>query len=159
MAMKKTLPVFEGKDWRSWSTQAKAQLMMKRFWGTVSKRPTSKQASQAEWQENNDQAIGYILCMVHPAYHFALADASTAAGMWSRLQESYGQADRGSYCRWNVEVVVCIKKRDRETERERERESRAGVDTEDQGRFTTIPPLYGKHVPCVSRIKLKETGS
>jgi hypothetical protein len=35
--------------------------------------------------------------MVHPAYHFALADASTASGMWSRLQESYGQADRGSY--------------------------------------------------------------
>jgi hypothetical protein len=90
------LPVFEGKDWRSSSVHAKALLMTKGVWGTV-KPPTSEQASSDTWSENNDRAMGYLLQMVHPAYHFAIVDSSSAAGMWIRLQEKYGQADRGSY--------------------------------------------------------------
>lgn len=91
------LPVFEGKDWRSWSVQAKALLMTKRLWGTVKQRPTPEQAATETWSENNDQAMGYLLQMVHPAYHFVIVDSSSAAGMWIRLQENYGQADRGTY--------------------------------------------------------------
>lgn len=94
---KVALPVFEGKDWRSWSVQAKALLMTKRLWGTVKQRPTPEQAASEAWSENNDQAMGYLLQMVHPAYHFVIVDASSAAGMWMRLQENYGQADRGTY--------------------------------------------------------------
>ena len=99
------MPIFEGKDWRSWSVQAKALLMTKRLWSTVSKRPSTEQANSESWQENNDQAMGYILSMVHPAYHFVLTDVSSAAGMWSRLQEAYGQADRGSYDQALTEYV------------------------------------------------------
>lgn len=93
----KKLPIFEGKDWRVWSVQAKALLMTKKLWSTTSRRPSPEQSASETWQENNDQAMGYILQMVHPAYHFAIMDASSAAGMWSRLQAQYGQADRGSY--------------------------------------------------------------
>lgn len=101
----KKLPIFEGKDWRVWSIQAKAVLMTKKLWSTTSRRPTSEQTSSETWIENNDQAMGYILQMVHPAYHFTIMDTSTAAGMWSRLQAQYGQADRGSYDRALTDYV------------------------------------------------------
>jgi hypothetical protein len=96
MASRK-LPVFEGKDWRTWSIQAKAVLMTKKLWSTTSRRLSPEQTPSETWIENNDQAMGYILQMVHPAYHFAIMDASSSAGMWARLQTQYGQADRRSY--------------------------------------------------------------
>ena len=98
--MKIKTPTFSGKNFRQWSLQARALLMVKQLWGIVNGTDTKsaeKTTDSTLWDVRNDQAMGYILTMVDPAYHYVISDAEKAQAMWKKLNEAFGTVDRNQY--------------------------------------------------------------
>lgn len=102
--LSKTSPTFSGKNYRQWSLQAKAVLMVKCLWSIVDGSEAKEDDSEGgkgeisnSWMMRNDQAMGYILTMVDPAYQYLLMDAVDAKEMWSRLKDAFGRVDQKQY--------------------------------------------------------------
>ena len=96
------VPVLDGTNYRVWSRSMKAYLRSQDLWLYVNgtwmcpgfadaAHPTAEErTARANWDKNNESAIGYITLCLNPTIYDKVTALTIAATIWTHLKTDYG---------------------------------------------------------------------